>query len=191
MDAPGIDPLAAHPDLKADVENMAISRDRALEIARLRKGQATVGGHHKGHQEQQQFVRTIAAGRGRRWMPRSRARQPARARNKVAHITAYFKDPAKLQAFVTTYQPGQWKAAVLMMYDTFVPPAARHQCRPRSRCARATWPPGRVCQRPARDSSGGRDLGLGSGWPVGGAQSLSGAADTTRGQYCHPQLSGT
>lgn len=124
VDAPGIDPLAAHPDLKADVENMAISRDRALEIARLRKGQATVEATTKATQEQQQFVRTVqAAAQEMDATLKERANLPGHAA-KVAHITAYFKDPAKLQAFVTTYQPGQWKAAVLMMYDTFVPPAA-------------------------------------------------------------------
>lgn len=124
VDAPGIDPLAAHPDLKADVENMAISRERALEIARLRKGQATVEATNKATQEQQQFVATVRQAAAEMDATlKERANTPGHAA-KVAHIQAYFKDPAKLQAFVTTYQPQQWKAAVLMMYDTFVPPAA-------------------------------------------------------------------
>ena len=75
---------------------------------------------------------------------KERANLPGHAA-KVAHITAYFKDPAKLRAFVTTYQPGQWKAAVLMMYfDTFVPPAAPTPVPTPQPLRRATWPPGRV-----------------------------------------------
>jgi hypothetical protein len=35
---PGVDPLAAHADLKADVDGMLMTREDALEIARLRSG---------------------------------------------------------------------------------------------------------------------------------------------------------
>jgi hypothetical protein len=43
---------------------------------------------------------------------------------KMAYIGAFFQDKAKLDQFVKTYQPSQWKAAALMMYDIYQPPAA-------------------------------------------------------------------
>ena len=122
VDAPGIDPLAAHADLKAEVEAMTISRERALEIARLRGTRAQVEAAGKASQEQAQFVKTVqSAAADMDAALKERASTPGH-QAKVAHITAYFKDPARMQQFVQTYQPNQWKAAILMMYDTYQPP---------------------------------------------------------------------
>lgn len=123
VDAPGIDPLAAHADLKAEVDAMTISRERALEIVKLRGTQAQVAASTKANQEQTQFVRTVQSAAAEMDAAlQERASTPGH-QSKVAHITSYFKDPAKLQQFVQIYQPNQWKSAILMMYDSYNPPA--------------------------------------------------------------------
>lgn len=125
-DVQGVDLLANHPDLKADVEGMLIPRERAMEIVRLRNAeqqmqrqntitQETRQTHQQIQQAAQQMDATLA----------QRANTPGHA-EKVQNIKAYLSDPARLNAFVTTYQPHQWNAAILMMYDTFQSaPAAR------------------------------------------------------------------
>lgn len=124
VDAPGVDVLAQHQDLKAKVENMTLSREDALEIVRLRNTAAQATQATAATQEQQQFQQTVRAAATE--MDATLAQRAATPGHqaKVDHIRQYFADPARLQSFVTTYQPNQWKAAVLMMYDTYVPPVA-------------------------------------------------------------------
>lgn len=123
VDAPGVDVLAQHQDLKAKVESMTLSREDALEIVRLRNTAAQATQATAATQEQQQFQQTVRAAATE--MDATLAQRAATPGHqaKVDHIRQYFADPARLQSFVTTYQPNQWKAAVLMMYDTYVPPA--------------------------------------------------------------------
>lgn len=124
VDAPGVDPLAAHPDLKADVENMGLTRERALEIAKLRaqdqRSQA-VTAEQREFQKFETTVKTAAANMEKTLA--ARAGTPGHDA-KLAHIHSYFTDPVKLQAFVKTYQPHQWEGVLTMMYDAFTPPPA-------------------------------------------------------------------
>jgi hypothetical protein len=134
VEVPGIDPLAAHADLKADVENMLMTRERAVEIATLRTQ----------HQRRQQADNMTAQGQ-REFAQHQQAVENASARMaqtlaqragtpghdaKLQYIAGYFKDPARMQAFVNTYQPQQWEAALLMMYDTYVAPAPAQPASP-------------------------------------------------------------
>ena len=124
VDAPGVDVLAAHPDLKSKVEGMMLSREDALEIVRLRNTAAQASQATAASRDMQQFQQTVQ--RAATEMDATLAARAATPGHqaKVDHIRQYFADPARLQAFVTTYQPNQWKAAVLMMYDTYTPPPA-------------------------------------------------------------------
>lgn len=124
VDAPGIDVLAQHPDLKAKVDGMTLSREDALEIVRLRGKGAQADQTQASQQEMAQFQTTVQnAAKEMDATLAARAATPGH-QAKVDHIRQYFKDPARLTEFVTTYQPNQWKAAVLMMYDSYTPPAA-------------------------------------------------------------------
>lgn len=124
VDAPGIDVLAQHPDLKAKVDGMTLSREDALEIVRLRGKGAQADQTQASQQEMAQFQATVkAAATEMDATLAARAATPGH-QAKVDHIKAYFADKGRLTEFVTTYQPNQWKAAVLMMYDSYTPPAA-------------------------------------------------------------------
>lgn len=123
VDAPGVDPLAKHPDLAADVEAMSISRERALELVRLRDTAARAKETSQSQTEIQEFQRNAtAAAKQMEKALAERANTPGHAA-KMAFINAKLADPAAQQAFVATYAPHQWAAAMLMMYDAYNPPA--------------------------------------------------------------------
>lgn len=120
---PGVDPLADYPDLQADVESMSITTERALEIAKLRRVEKQTTATNQEAQERDQHLAIVQqATQSMDEHLAARASQPGH-QEKIAHIKQYFGDKAKLQAFVTTYRPEQWQAAVTMMYDSFTPPA--------------------------------------------------------------------
>ena len=154
VDAPGVDVLAAHPDLKSKVEGMMLSREDALEIVRLRNTAAQASQATAASRDMQQYQQTVqAAAKEMDATLAARAATPGH-QAKVDHIRQYFADPARLQAFVTTYQPNQWKAAVLMMYDTYTPapamptvPAAPQPLRPGNVSAGVRVPNGKPVSR--------------------------------------------
>lgn len=121
VEAPGVDLLEGHDDLKAQVENLEITRAAAVELAKHRKNDSTQRQRQQtqeqSQQDQQQFVQTVQQA--------STAMEAylETRKNEVDHIprmkvlSDHFRDPAKMQAFVTTYRPDQWAATVKMMYD--------------------------------------------------------------------------
>ena len=124
VDAPGVDLLAGHEDLKADVESMAITRERALEIARLRNTEKTVKSAETQQDAAEQYKAQIAqAGEAMNAVLAKRAAEPGHAA-KLAVIEAHFKNPERLQKFVATYQPDQWPDAIMLMYEAIQVPAA-------------------------------------------------------------------
>lgn len=147
VEAPGIDLLQGHDDLKAAVDNMEITRERAVELAKFRKGETAkvqqVQAQQEQSQRQQQFQQTVqqAAGTMETYL-NTRANEvdhPAR----MKAITSHFQNPANLQAFIQTYEPHQWVATIKMMYDGIVVPKAptTHQHQPmRSRPAQLGTP---------------------------------------------------
>ncbi len=119
---PGIDPLEGHPDLKADVEALSITPERALEIAKLRRTATEATATSKEVQEQREHQATVTkAAQSMDEHLATRASQPGHEA-KINHIKQYFGDKDRLQAFVKTYRPDQWQAAVTMMYDSYTPP---------------------------------------------------------------------
>lgn len=150
VEAPGIDLLAEYPDLKAKVEGLTLSQEDALEIVRLRRQSAEAQRGEETVQQHQQFRTHVQqAATEMDQLLAQRAAAPGHDA-KMAHVRSYFSDPQRLQSFVTTYQPHQWKAAVMMMYDSYVPPMAAAP-------APAPAPPQPL--RPGYVASGTRQMG--------------------------------
>jgi hypothetical protein len=125
VDAPGVDVLATHPDLKDKVENMMLSREDAMEIVKLRNRAAGADRMDQGQREAQQFQQTVqTAAADMDATLAQRAGTPGHDA-KLQHIKAYLGDKDRLNQFVSTYRPDQWQAAILMMYDSYIPPVAQ------------------------------------------------------------------
>lgn len=128
VEAPGVDLLKGHDDLKAAVDNMEITRDRAVELAKFRKQQSEVQqrqqAEQKTVQDRQAFETTVkqAAGAMESYLVTRQNEVDHPARMKV--ITEHFKKPENLQAFIQTYEPHQWAATIKMMYDNIQVPKA-------------------------------------------------------------------
>lgn len=126
VEAPGVDLLAGHDDLKAAVENLEITRDKAVELAKFRKMDANQRQQQQvqqqSAQERQQYENQVkqAAGAMETYLATRQNEVDHPARMKI--ITEHFKNPAKLQEFVSTYKPEQWAATIKMMYDNIVVP---------------------------------------------------------------------
>lgn len=161
VEAPGVDLLKDHDDLKQAVDNMEITRDKAVELAKFRKSEAAKAQQQQevqaSTQRQQEFQQTVqsAAGAMESYLKTRANEVDHPARMKV--ITAHFQNPANLQTFIQTYQPHQWAATIKMMYDGIVVPQAPagHQPQPmRSRptqlgtpAAQGATPIDRLAQR--------------------------------------------
>lgn len=128
VEAPGVDLLAGHDDLKASVENMEITREKAVELAKYRKQQQEVAQRQQLQQQtqqsQQQFQQQVhqAAGAMEAYLDTRKNEVDHTARMKV--IGDHFKNPTNLQKFVETYRPEQWAATIQMMYDNIQVPRA-------------------------------------------------------------------
>lgn len=126
--APGVDLLAGHDDLKQAVENMEITEDRALELAKYRKQDAEKQQQaqiqQQSAQSQQEFQQTVqnAAVQMEAYL-NTRANE-ADSPIKLKAISEHFKNPANLQSFVTTYKPDQWVSTLKLMYDNISVPKA-------------------------------------------------------------------
>lgn len=128
VEAPGVDLLAGHDDLKTAVENMEITRDKAVELAKFRKSQADQTQRQQieteRQQSQDQYRQTVqsAAGAMEAYLTTRAKEADHPARLKI--IGEHFQNPANLQRFVQTFEPKQWTAALQMMYDGIVVPKA-------------------------------------------------------------------
>lgn len=126
VEAPGVDLLTGHDDLKAAVDNMEITRERAVELVKYRKAEGEKQQRLQAAQQEtesrQQYEQTVqqAAGSMEQYLETRKNEVDHPARMKV--ITEHFKNPANLQAFVQTYRPDQWAATVKMMYDNIQVP---------------------------------------------------------------------
>lgn len=134
VEAPGVDLLAGHDDLREAVDNLEITRERAVELAKYRKQQAEVQQRQQvqvqQQQERQAYEQTVTqAAQAMEAYLSTRANEvDHQARMRV--ITEHFKNPDNLQQFVSTYQPQQWAATIKMMYDSIQVPRAPAQPSP-------------------------------------------------------------
>lgn len=140
VEAPGVDLLQGHDDLKQAVDNMEITRERAVELAKYRKQQQELQQRQQVErqtvQRQQEFQQQVQqAAQSMEAYLQTRAQEIDHpARMKV--IMEHFKNPENLQRFVSTYQPHQWAATIKMMYDNIQVPRAAASPQPiRSRPA--------------------------------------------------------
>jgi hypothetical protein len=121
VEAPGVDLLQGHDDLKQAVDNMEITRERAVELAKYRKQQQEVQQRQQVErqtvQQRQEFQQQVQqAAQSMEAYLQTRAQEIDHpARMKV--ITEHFKNPANLQKFVSTYRPDQWADTIRLMYD--------------------------------------------------------------------------
>lgn len=165
IDAPGVDPLAKHADLQKDVEEMTITRPRALEIAKLRDQGARSEEATAAHREQQEFHSTLqSAAKTMDDVIAQRAATPGH-QAKVDFIKSKLADPAYVNQFVTTYRPDQWQSVILTMYDAYTPPAA----------PATPGPTGPQALRPGHVSAGVRQIGS---KPVSSTQAVENAFDS-------------
>lgn len=124
IEQPGIDLLSGHDDLKAAVDNMEMTREHAVELAKHRKRQAD---EQKVAQESQriqsdraQFQETVSkAAQTMEAYLTTRANEADHSA-KMQMIAQHFQNPQNLQEFVQTYKPDQWLATIKMMYDNIV-----------------------------------------------------------------------
>jgi hypothetical protein len=124
LDVPGVDPLAKFSDLAQAVETMELGQDHALEIARSRIAAQRSQQQTAASQQQQQAVQGMqAAAQQTETALQARASTPGHDA-KVAYIKTYLSNPANQAAFVKNYEPHQWAAATMMMYDAYTPPPA-------------------------------------------------------------------
>lgn len=129
VEVPGVDPLDDFPQLKQAVENLELTREHALQLARYqaqdvqqRQRQAAQQQQAQQQQQYQSEVANVAKTAESYFKTREHeADYPA----KMAQIAARFKDPAFMQEFVSTYEPRQWFAALKMLYDSVAAPQAQ------------------------------------------------------------------
>ncbi len=126
IEAPGVDLLADHADLKDAVNNLEITRDRAIELAKLRRTQqeqqAQTQAVQRNHQEAVQFRQHLqqAAGAMEGFLQSRSHEVDHPARMKV--LSDHFRNPENLQNFVRTYAPEQWLPTLQWMYSNITVP---------------------------------------------------------------------
>ena len=132
---PAVDPLAQFPDLKQAVDSFELSKDKAHELARLRhqqaQQQAAMQAQQQSSQQQAMYQQTVqqASQRMDAYL-HSRANEIDH-KAKMEALHKHFADPAKMQEFVSSFQPQQWEQALRLMYDSIAvapqPPARTQQ----------------------------------------------------------------
>lgn len=124
IEQPGVDLLSGHDDLKASVDNLEITRDKAVELAKYRKQQATQAQQLESQRrldtDRQTFQATVADAASKMEAYLETRKNEADHTAKMQMIAQHFKNPANLQEFVSTYTPEQWQATIKMMYDNIV-----------------------------------------------------------------------
>lgn len=121
IEVPGVDLLAGHPDLQADA-GVIMTRERALEIARLRDQNNQAGTTLQQQREHHQHVQTVnSAAASMAQTLESLAGTPGHDA-KVNYIKQHLSNPQNMQAFVNTYEPPQWPQVMLAMYHAYTPP---------------------------------------------------------------------
>lgn len=123
VDAPGVDVLGTHPDLKEKVENMMLSREDAMEIVKLRNRAAGADRIDQGQRESQQFQQEVQSAAAKMDAALAQRASTPGHQAKIQQIQSYLSNKERLDEFVKTYRPEQWQAAILMMYDSIQAPA--------------------------------------------------------------------
>lgn len=127
IEAPGVDALSDFPDLQKKVDNLEITKETALELAKYKRQERTQQQQQQAQQQSQQdmdaFTQSIQKASDTATQYFMTRKHEADYEPKMKMIHAKFKDPAYMQEFVTTYEPKQWFGLFKMMYDNMVVPA--------------------------------------------------------------------
>ena len=141
-EAPGVDLLQNYPDLKQGVSDMALTREHAIEIAKSRHMQAQQMAQaqqaQQAQQVHQQSVAAIQNAQQHMLNYFSTREQEVDHPARMVVLSKYFSDPAKMQEFVSTYQPDQWLQALRWMYDNVQVQAAPQPKAPQPLRSRAS-----------------------------------------------------
>jgi hypothetical protein len=128
IEAPGVDPLADFPELKKSVDQMEMSRAGALELAKYKRQeqsrQQVQQSQQQSQQEMQQFQQQLDAAQQAAAAYFVTRKDEADYPAKLQRIQQYFKDPAKVNEFISTFEPKQWFGQIKFMYDNMSVPAA-------------------------------------------------------------------
>lgn len=123
IEAPGVDLLTDHADLKQKVDDMELTREDALAILRGRQVEARQVEDARMRAEisaKQQELQSFGTKAMQAFSERA---NDANFSEKVEAIQKYFSVPGRLEQFVKTHQPAQWESALLWMYDNVHPAA--------------------------------------------------------------------
>lgn len=121
IEAPGVDPLADFKDLSEDVENMAITREKAIELAKYRRREAMA---QIATQQQQAASQSNKEYQAQINQAATIAEEYFKTREKEAdyplkmkQIHEWFANEDNKREFVQNYEPKQWFGVFRMMYD--------------------------------------------------------------------------
>lgn len=115
-EAPGVDLLADHPDLQADVDDLKITRERALELVRARQERSRMEAAAKAtsatrqSQEQQQQASESALASIEKWTA-------SLAKSDIDYKAKEAKLLAKVAGVVKQYPPAQWLPTLQLLYE--------------------------------------------------------------------------
>jgi hypothetical protein len=134
VDVAGVDQLADFPELKQAVDNMEITREYAVKLAKGQRQERMQTQQRQAAQQQQQEVEqsrreyeaqiTGLTDQATKYFS-TRAHEVDYAA-KMEAIKAHFSKPGEIEKFVQTFQPNQWLAQFQFMYDNVrTAPAAR------------------------------------------------------------------
>lgn len=141
---PGVNPLDDFDDLKQAVEQMEITEDRALELAKLRRLQSAKQQEFRQQQavqqQQQEYARQVQGfSTAANALFRQLSVSDPMYKVKEAKIAEALRNPEFVQNMIAKFQPEQWLDQLKFMYDNI-------QIAPQAPVRRATP----ISSRPAR-----------------------------------------
>lgn len=128
IEAPGVDLLEGYDDLKQAVDNMEITKERALELVKYRKQEAVQRQAQeqtkKIEQDNAQYQQTVQSGVAQTTAFLEGKKHEVDFPVKEKMLRDYFQNPAQRDFFVKNFSPDQWASAIQMLWNGFVVPAA-------------------------------------------------------------------
>lgn len=119
---PGVDALEDFDDLKRAVEQMEITEDRALELAKLRRLQSAKQQEFRQQQavqqQQQEYARQVQGfSTAVNTLFRQLSVSDPMYKAKEAKIAEALRNPAFVQTMISKFHPDQWLDQLKFMYD--------------------------------------------------------------------------
>lgn len=125
-EAPGVDLLKGHDDLKAKVEDLAMTREDALALAKARQFQQE---QERARQQQEEQAKEMAAYKAKvdDFQVKANAVFASKAKDldfnaKIQIMGKHFQKPGQVERFVREVPPEQWLSTLEYMYDSIQAP---------------------------------------------------------------------